>query len=543
MNLLKVFFVIIFGFAQTKELNEIMRDELVKKFEMGNYHFCDKRKDNNYMNIHAAFYSEKYNIEFFLKTPREKRCIKKLTIPKENKSFEDIIKKIEDNIKTLSNDSQEYTYLFYCEDRKFVDSITENLVEKLKEINALRRIDRQNTEIYYENIFYGGDILQKIMTKMKTFKNGSITEPQSSICYYDELWTHKKIVLLIIDIEDVLYFFEFAIDELFNKVDVKIFEDCSSEEKILQKILDIHKLSQEKFDLFINNELEAVEFDSSCIFKRLYDQVFKISIEAEKVIFYIENKRENTFQIENSMPKNKYKDYISKNCYMEFQRIFSRLSNTDYIREIELFYDLLKNHNKMEFFIGRILNKPGSSLNMIFAWHLFGEGLTHHFGSGFTIGDEGDSRRFKLTKELTELIENKYNGIDLYVVIICLIFEAEIYIQEDDLSDDKLCKTLTEIGEIIAERDATTDGGSSSSSTEGNIDLFEILEEMVILYDDALEIYNENIPEKVEELIEKKKIKKETAVQEFDLNASELEKNMGEFFKKLKEKSREFRSL
>ncbi|WUR04603.1 uncharacterized protein VNE69_09156 [Vairimorpha necatrix] len=121
--------------------------------------------------------------------------------------------------------------------------------------------------------------------------------------------------------------------------------------------------------------------------------------------------------------------------------------------------------------------------------------------------------------------------------------------QEDNLIDDKLFKTIKEIGNIIAEKDVITD--DDTGIREKRIDLFYILGEMVTLYRDALKIYSEKITEKViktaalytdlsyiniyeyeKGLIEKKKL----IIKECDIDASEQKKNMEELKGRLKKK-------
>ncbi|WUR03497.1 uncharacterized protein VNE69_05088 [Vairimorpha necatrix] len=153
----------------------------------------------------------------------------------------------------------------------------------------------------------------------------------------------------------------------------------------------------------------------------------------------------------------------------------------------------------------------------------------------------------QLMKELTELMEKRLRGINLYMIIFCLIIEAETYIKEDNLSDDKLCKTLREISDIIPGKDFTTE--CDTSIKVNDINLTNVLRETVILYNDALEIYNEKITErviktvalftnlssiniyeyKVKALIKKKKIEKESVDDEFDLDEDDLENSMGEY--------------
>ncbi|WUR04614.1 uncharacterized protein VNE69_09166 [Vairimorpha necatrix] len=136
------------------------------------------------------------------------------------------------------------------------------------------------------------------------------------------------------------------------------------------------------------------------------------------------------------------------------------------------------------------------------------------------------------------------------------MIEAETYMQEDNLYDDKLCKTLKGIGDIIAEEDNSTKTIRVSLKKNKFV---RNTRRIVILYEDTLEIYNKKITEMVikttalftdlsfiniyeykgEGLIEKNKIYKETVVKKFNLDLNELEKNANEFIVKLKGKNAE----
>ncbi|WUR03477.1 uncharacterized protein VNE69_05069 [Vairimorpha necatrix] len=549
MNILKVVSAILFVQANL-ETCKIIQDDLLKKIKTGNYRFCDMRKGKNYIDIIAVYKINKY--KFYLKwtTPRETIPLKILTIiPEGQKSVKNIIKLLEDKLKTLFNYKNENAYRFIYEEYDYYNCpITKELVEEVKKRNVLRSDNKEYSEIIYENICHSGDIFEKIITKIRTLKDGSITEQQSSICYYDDLKTGKKFIVLTIDIENVLYFFEFCINELYHKFDFEVNVADTCEDKIMHKLQDIYELSPDNCNLSLRDNDENIYIYGKYINISKKEENYSIHIKTEAVVFkYYKNNY--IFHIEDSIPLDNNKHYISRTCHMEFEKICSKLTNTEYTNEIELFYNLLKNHNKIEFLVKRIISKPESAIHMIFSFQYRKNKKKFRSGEKFMIGNKKDSEHHitHVIRKLTKLVKEDLKGIDLYVIVICLIIEAEAYIQENDVSDDKIFKTLKEIGEIIDEKNKTTT--VDTSTTEKNIDLFNILKEIVTISNNKLleMTYKTialftgsnsiNIYEYKGKLIEKNKIEMKTDAKESNLEVLKIKKYKEELKEKLREKT------
>ncbi|WUR03469.1 uncharacterized protein VNE69_05063 [Vairimorpha necatrix] len=549
MNILKVVSAILFVQANL-ETCKIIQDDLLKKIKTGNYRFCDMRKGKNYIDIIAVYKRNKY--KFYLKwTTRQEPIFQKILtiIPEGQKSVKNIIKLLEDKLKTLVNYKNENAYSFIYEEYDYYNCpITKELVEEVKKRNVLRRINKEYSKIIYENICHSGDIFEKIITEIRTLKDGSITEQQSSICYYDNLKTGKKFIVLTIDIENVLYFFEFCINELYHKFDFEVNVADTCEDKILHKLQDIYELSPDNCNLSLRDNDEYINITSSHINIRKKEEKYSIYIKTDELYF-------EYFNIYPSCPSegpctpNIYKYKVSETCNMEFEKICSKLTNTEYTNEIELFYNLLKNHNKIEFLVKRIISKPESAIHMIFSFQYRKNKKKFRSGEKFMIGNKKDSEHHitHVIRKLTKLVKEDLKGIDLYVIVICLIIEAEAYIQENDVSDDKIFKTLKEIGEIIDEKNKTTT--VDTSTTEKNIDLFNILKEIVTISNNKLleMTYKTialftgsnsiNIYEYKGKLIKKNKIEMKTDAKESNLEVLKIKKYNEELKEKLREKT------
>ncbi|WUR04582.1 uncharacterized protein VNE69_09135 [Vairimorpha necatrix] len=498
------------------------------KITTKDYLSSDRGKGKNYINIYTYYNCKNREFLFIYQkfTPNDNKYNGKLTILKENKSFVQIIEEIEDIIITTSYDPYKYAYVFIYEKNdyeKFSD--IKELVEELKKTNALRRLNREGAEINYENICCNCDLLQEIITVFRSFRNVSYLEPQSSICFYKNFQTKKEFILIIIDI------------------DVKINKVCQGDETILRKLLDIYKLSDKNYHLptFRNQKLRN-EYKTSGIYIKDKDSLITIDIKNTKILFKTREKRAY-FHLKKASSKNENLFYISSNCYNEFQKIFSRLSSLEFTERIELFFNLLKNHNKMIFFVERIVNKPETALNMIFVYLMYNNYIVNENTFYFMIENKND-----------KYLEEDIFGKDLYLIIFCLIIEAETYIQENNFSEDKLFVTLTEIGDIINEKN--NEASSATKTTKKNINLLKIFKEIVILHNNTIHKYRDeyialvcktaalftglssiSIYEYKHQLIENNKIEKQTAVTDLNLNASEIEQNVEELIKKLKEKN------
>ncbi|WUR02376.1 uncharacterized protein VNE69_01314 [Vairimorpha necatrix] len=332
---MKVFVLFLFIKAN-EELCVIIKEGILKRIETGDYVSCDIVKVKNCINIYACYNdkNQKIDISYQMLILDSKEEAGSFSVELAD-NYDKIIKKIEDFARAIFNDEEEYSYVFLYDkyDYRNIDNIKE-LIEQLKKINAIRRLSRKDTDIYYENICDKEDLLQKILSEFQFFKNETHTESNSSICFYSKLQKGKFFILFNIDVENKRHFFKFCIDELYYKVDVKV-KRCSEIEKyLLRKLLYIYKLSCKNYLLSVYNDYELnIEFSTSCILQKDHFHDYTIEVENEKVFFdffWIKD----MYHVEKESSRNEKRRYISLNCYTEFQRIFSRLSDTNYIEGV-----------------------------------------------------------------------------------------------------------------------------------------------------------------------------------------------------------------
>ncbi|WUR02377.1 uncharacterized protein VNE69_01315 [Vairimorpha necatrix] len=538
MFILEIFSTILIVQAN-EELVETIKDGLLTRIETGDYVARDLTKGKNFINIKLFFdgINQEFKISFQRFTHHYNQYIGNLSIKRENKSFDYIINEMEAYIKTLSKDPYRYSYVFLYLEYDYIHFLSiKKLVKRLKKTNAIRRRNEGGV-IYYENICCMGNMMQKIITEIRTLQYESILESQSSICFYEDLLRKKFFVLMNIDVGDIRHFFEFCIDDLYYK-------------KYKKKLFEIYRLSYKNYYLSkFHNDEYFIGFGISCISVSAHNGIYTLQLENETVFFNYYYKKD-IFHIEEASSKDKNKRYISKNCYTDFQRMFFRLTNTLYIEGIGLFFSLLQNHSKMKFFVERIVNKPRSAINMIFAYELYENRIILENMLYFMIGNKKDSEtnRMQLTKEITEKLIKINYGNNLYLIGICLILEAETYIDENNLSDDDLFMILNEISNIIARKNNSE---SVTSIPCKNIDLLDIFRKIIPIHNDVIDIYKEEIIMKIYKtmasftnsrsinmymydlkLIEKNKIKKETTIAELKLDRNVIER----YFEELKEK-------
>ncbi|WUR04204.1 uncharacterized protein VNE69_07270 [Vairimorpha necatrix] len=300
------------------------------------------------------------------------------------------------------------------------------------------------------------------------------------ICYKNEA-NSKYYIILRIYKDKIYFFFEFCLDEVNYLMDKQIKIKKTREEQILRKFLSIYELSSEDFlEIFIQYyslPKKIISYENNLI---NYDEGIRITKKREKIILY-HNNNKYTFPIENNMQRDSKKNYISKDCFAEFETILSTMTNDKNFKVIYLFSEIFKKYNKVEFYIQRILNTPGSASNIIFAHLLLFKKIIDENTLNLIIEKRKNSEIWTtqyvefLSENLTKLSSTR----NRYLIFVCLILEGNKFFNENELRDDNFLKTIREIGNFIASKNSDF---KCKMNRVKNIEILEVFREIVEIH-------------------------------------------------------------
>ncbi|WUR04829.1 uncharacterized protein VNE69_11001 [Vairimorpha necatrix] len=294
-----------------------------------------------------------------------------------NKSTYNIIEEIEQFIKKIKSTLNIDSIVLLYRQSKYRQSnrIVKKIIEKLNQINDERRIKKKGTEIYYENICVRDCFLHNIIKKKQEFdsKNESrVQDLEPMIIYSRKEDDNSYYFRLCIVIKNMYYLFEFYINELENKkldtlVKINAENMCYYDAKILKKLYEIFNVN-DLYHIEARGEIRCLEITPNKI-EKIMPKKFKIEVHPNSINF-CDGYRENSVYLKND--SNKYdgeKKFINNNFFDEIKKMLERIhfiANTKDYKCVEFFYRLLKNYNKVEFLIMRIMNKQTSALKIIF---------------------------------------------------------------------------------------------------------------------------------------------------------------------------------
>ncbi|WUR04833.1 uncharacterized protein VNE69_11005 [Vairimorpha necatrix] len=498
MNILKIFFSI--EFVKTKQtLLERIIDMFMVKIESRNYIYFDISEQYINLSIFACYDAYDKRIKFRIRNTGVDRRLTLnygcFEIKVEEKNSNDIILEMEKNIETILNVLNNYSIIFLYSVYDYNNYlIMKRLVDELKILNTTRKIEDNFFHIYYENNCDTDDELQKIISEIKNpKKNCHLKTFQSSVYYYKFVSNNKYYICLRIDLGNMLYFFEFCIDELYYLVDTEIKIRNEIDNGKLEKILDIYKLSYENFDLGqIPNFILKMESTKSQVEISYHKQYIKMKIEEEVVTLNI-NSMVYSYYAVNYLEEGKNNIFIGKNSFIEFQTILSRLKNTKKTEGISMFYKLIESNNKIEFLVERIINNPGSALNIIFAHLLLDKTIININILHKIIGNNEDCglNKTTLSNRVSTNLKKRFYTTDLYFIAFCLLLETENYINNENLCNVILFNILKDIGILNKKKEFGCNG------PKFNINLIKTCEDIAIIHNNNFDKYKKEVEQKI----------------------------------------------
>ncbi|WUR04970.1 putative SP-containing protein [Vairimorpha necatrix] len=490
-------------FVQANELYEKFKEKIFSKIKNGDYVSFDisGQKIDIYI---FSYYDEcnetiSFSISDDIKDFHPNRNKDRFTFVLKNKKIKNIINEMETNIKKITSIHDLFSITFiYNKIHLQNQSILKTLIEELKEINHERRITHDENEIYYDNICEINDQVQRFISDIKNKEKDCIKKmPKSSIYYYTTSLNGEFYICLNLTIDNICYFFNFCIDEIYYLADTEVNKEKIWDEEILQKLLDVYKLSYNNFKLFhVKDEVLPIRCTSNKIQMGDTTDPFSFEIQDKKISFKLNNINDK-YCLKSYLDKIGNEGYISKDVYIEFKKMFDIITNTKDVKGIIMFHNLVVNNNRINFFVERILNKRGSAINIMFSYLLFYK-IKMNPNILYDIIENkilNDTIMKKIIKKISEKLKTIFFINDLYLIKFCLLLEAEEYINENELKDDILFKTLKDIGSLIVKRNNKSEHKTNIS--QKNINLLEVFNEIVIIHNGIHDLYRNEVREKI----------------------------------------------
>ncbi|WUR05017.1 uncharacterized protein VNE69_12002 [Vairimorpha necatrix] len=346
------------------------------------------------------------------------------------------------------------------------NGIVKKIIEKLNQINDERRIKQKGAEIYYENICVRGCLLHNILEKKHKFNSKNLSKvqnPEPTLSYRRNEDDNSYYLELCVKINKICYLFEFDMNELDNKelntmVKINIGNMCHYDAKILKNLFEIFNV-KDLYHIEANGEIGILEITPNKI-EKIMPKKFKIEIHPDFINFF-DGYRKNSVYLKNESNKDDgEKKFINNIFFNEIKKILEKINfiaNTKDYECVEFFYRLLKNYNKVEFLILRIMNKERSALKIIFNFiikHIYivdEDELDYTTGEIIFRSNNEEDVKNKMLKNLSyELSGNQLS--ECYLIKICLLFEAEEFINKKNINNEIIWESLIDINEYIQEK-------------------------------------------------------------------------------------------
>ncbi|WUR03171.1 uncharacterized protein VNE69_03380 [Vairimorpha necatrix] len=385
-----------------------------------------------------------------------------------NKSTYNIIEEIEKFIKKITSTlSIDYILLSYSQyEYRESNSIVKKIIEKLNQINAKRRVKKKGIEIYYENIYAADGYFDKILLEIENFnsKNGyKFREPEFMISYSrneDDISYYFRLCVII---HNMFYLFKFDINDLDNK-ELNTFAEVNTrnmghhDAKILKKIYEIFNVN-DLYHIEARGEIRCLEISRNKI-EKIMPKKFKIEVHLDSISFFNGYTKNSVYLKNESNKDDGEKKFINNNFFDEIKKILEKINfiaNTKDYKCVEFFYTLLKNYNKVEFLIMRIMNKQETALKLIFNFiikHMYiveEDELDYTTGEIIFRSNNEEDNKNKIIKKLSYRLSGLQFS-DCYLIKIFLLLEAEEYINKKNINNEYIWKILIDINEYIQEK-------------------------------------------------------------------------------------------
>ncbi|WUR03856.1 uncharacterized protein VNE69_06174 [Vairimorpha necatrix] len=488
MFFMNFFFMILVVRANSCLLN-VIKDKIMHKIETRDYFSIDSTKKYNYVYIFKN--KNEYDKDFIkvrMSIWNVQNTIPPLYIYCENKSINDIREEIEIKIKTQFDFPNNHLILLLYEESE-IDTYINNdksftfgdVINHIKEINAKRK---DGYEIYYENIFTINSLFEETLflgeiynNKLKSAKSyiEVILKGIDKPMHYMKFHIHS---------ENNYYLFRLYIEDLFNIVDTEIVSDKKVEIDILKKFTELSEKSHDNFNSLYMKP-HTLPIKSTKDFIEIFDDdlYLKVEIESDRIFL---NHNDEEYYIHSVERKNGMSDAFFVEM-MEIFKIFSSMNSHENIKGVKLVYNLLKYNDKINTLIFNIINRRGSALHMLFLLFLHNEKIDEKILSSLLLKNNyHESTRTKLLNLVYEHLATTH-GTRLYLIQICLLIEAERYMNENNIDEDFIFKNFKDIYNLL----------DSKKSTTRNMNLFKTIDLLASHYFDHFIKYKAKIIMKI----------------------------------------------
>ncbi|WUR03791.1 uncharacterized protein VNE69_06111 [Vairimorpha necatrix] len=497
MNLITIFFSFIILQAArnvfTKMKNKLLYDEIntmiLNKIE--NREYVTFNSIEQYNKITLSFNEKNkffcLNIEKKLSCNSEQK-IEFLLNYYDNKSLRDIIEDIEYYLGSHLNWAINVPLILAYDPLNFESCpIMEDVVENIKKINQRRKVNKKGWEIYFEHICEKNSYL---LDMLHALKHGTIDNQEKvDICgvYFCNKGKYNDRNLRFCIKEGYMcHLFELnveqlQIDKLYSLSDTNIMRNNKLDEDILTKFLEICKFSDinavKTYCLPYNLKIKLNKIE-------IPNTIFTLELSTDKIIFK-QNHGKYFYCLAKDTKEQKDNNFIiEQKLFIEFRQLLKKIfevKNIEYnCRGVEIFYRILKSQGKLKSLLSKILTTKTSSANLI---------CIHLLLSGNIIDQEEFNKLMNVAKSpdhetLVARVINiitfnsaSLDSLHFYLIKICLLIEAENFINENDVEDDKLCKTLMDINNLFKSK--TNINETYSSLKEVGISLVNVIQKVI----------------------------------------------------------------
>ncbi|WUR03405.1 uncharacterized protein VNE69_05002 [Vairimorpha necatrix] len=356
-----------------------------------------------------------------------------------NKSTYNIIEEIEKFIKKITSTLNiDYILLSYSQ-------------YEYRESNSIE-VKKKGIEIYYENSYAADGYFDKILLEMEKFylKNEhKFREQESTISYRrneDDISYYFRLCVII---HNMCYLFKFDINDLDNK-ELNTFAEVNTrnighhDAKILKKLYGIFNVN-DLYHIEARGEIRCLEISRNKI-EKIMPKKFKIEVHLDSISFF-DGYTKNSVYLKNESNKDDgEKKFINNNFFDEIKKILEKIN----------FIANTKDY-KFEFLIMRIMNKQETALKLIFNFIIKHMYIVEEDELDYTTGEiifrsnnEEDNKNKIINKLSYRLSGLQFS--DCYLIKICLLLDAEEYINKKNINNEYIWESLIDINEYIREK-------------------------------------------------------------------------------------------
>ncbi|WUR03576.1 uncharacterized protein VNE69_05165 [Vairimorpha necatrix] len=364
-------------------------------------------------------------------------------------------------------------------------SFFKDVIENISNINQERRENKNGWEIYYDNICDNNSYLAEVLNEIKNgidIKGRDFSAIAARIYYILE--NNGLFVRFRMSIENVHYLFELDVKDfdmdkfqylknfninLKNKFDEEIFKKLL----VFYKTHDVNLLDTYSVPRQLKCTPRIIEIEYPYLKIELHSHSLSIN----------DGSIEHLYCIKDDSKQYGSKTYIENQCFSKLQEVLENIKaikNNDSGKGVEMFFGLLVKNKKIDFLVMRIFKPPRSALKLIFAHLLMYGKLIKSYSFHTLIGKRQNNEKEQMIENVIYIISTispVTRRLEFFLIKICLLIEAENFINENDVIDCPLFITLKEIGNFIDTKNNTN--GATMKSKRENIRIAKIIQEVV----------------------------------------------------------------